>query len=143
MTRIARASCLSRILSVRPPLAAIAVLTILVASEARAQGFTSAPISTSMVPIYGPSVSLAVTSLDGRSYVAYTSGYPAAGEVFYGTRPEGGSWTTEDTQVYASEVSLTTTPFAQGNVVSNVAFIEYYKSGLAVPEGHVLWGSRS
>jgi hypothetical protein len=120
----------------------IAVAGLLLSGTVHGQGFTSSPISTGQVPGLS-SISLAVSPINGLSYCAYTIGYPDAGEIFYGTRPEGGSWTTEDVQVYAHEVALTTTPFTQGNVVPHLALAGFYKPGPPAVEGQIMWATRS
>ena len=63
--------------------------------------------------------------------------------MFYATKPSGGSWATEDLTAAASEVSLTTTSFSQGNVVPHIALVEATKFGTPDVQGHVMYATRS
>lgn len=119
------------------------LLAVTLAGGAHAQGFTRAPISTGDAPD-PPSIQLVVNLVNGTSYCAYTVGTsPTFNPVMYATKPSGGAWTEEPTQVWADEVALTTTPFTLGNVVPHLAFVEFGISGPPFVSGNLMWATRS
>lgn len=120
-------------------LAAMVLLAVTLAGGAHAQGFTRAPISTGDAPDPA-SIQLVVNLVNGTSYCAYTVDNSP---VTYATKPSGGAWTEEHTQVGADEVALTTTPFTLGNVVPHLAFVEFVVDGPPHVSGNLMWATRS
>jgi len=118
--------------------ASMLIVAIALAGGARAQGFSSTQISSGVAANI-PSIALAVNTANGTCYSAYTLG--GGLEVFYATKPSGGSWTEEDAAVSAEEVAMTTTQFSHGNVVPHLALLGFFKSPNL--SGNIMWATRS
>src|SRR5580765_4477746 len=118
--------------------ASMLIVAIALAGGARAQGFSSTQISSGVAANI-PSIALAVNTANGTCYSAYTLG--GGLEVFYATKPSGGSWTEEDAAVSAEEVAMTTTQFSHGNVVPHLALLGFFKSPNL--SGNIMWAPRS
>lgn len=143
MSSIRRQSCPTRWSWCVAALVAVFLIAVALAGGAQAQGFTRAPITNDQVPPL-PSIALVVNLVNGTSYCTYTvGGSPGINAVKYATKPAGGAWTEEDTQVWAKDVAITTTQFTQGNVVPHLAIADFYKTGTPDLQGTMLWASRS